>query len=872
VGSPRSPRAFPPEIADACVNAYSLAFQLADHAEENAMAQSLRSFEDEGRMAEESGSWEQVFADLRALGWDEARILDELSAVHVEPVLTAHPTEAKRQTVLEHQRRLYRLGVDLESSMWTRSERRALEEQVAAQIERLWRTGEIYLEKPSLQDERRMILHFLRHIFPRVLPRLHIRLEAAWTAAGFDPRALEGRGPRFTLGNWVGGDRDGHPFVSAAFTEDTLRLFREEALGLLDEHLDALARGLSLSENRQTTPTELIDRGRAWAAELGAAGEQALARNPDEPWRQWVNLMRAALPRGSAPQPGQFTHARELAGALERLAGWLSEAGARRLAAEDVRPILRVVDTFGFHLAVVDIRQNSAFHDEALADLLALGGVEGGAEYASWPSEQRRPILDHELRSRRPLVRKKDVRSEKAQAVLELHERVSAFIDAFGVDGVGALIVSMTRSAEDLLGVHLLAREGGLLRYDEDGQAWLPLEVVPLFETIDDLERAPGILDDYLAHPVVARGIARRAELRNGDAVQQVMIGYSDSGKDGGITSSMWNLHRAQRELARVARGHGVKLRFFHGRGGTIGRGAGPAHRFVRAFPEGSFSGALRVTEQGETIRQKYANPPTAAHHIELYQASALGRRAHDAAGDRDPEELSSLLDTLARTSRARYRELLEHPGFVPFFERATPIDAIEKSRIGSRPSRRPGPRKLENLRAIPWVFAWNQARFVLPGWFGLGSALLALERENPEGFEQLRKAKAEGPGRWPPLHYLISNAATSLATASPKLMRAYGALAADLPESETLMQMIFEEHAATNDALERIYGRPLAEARPNIHRLLTFRSDALEPIHAHQIELLRAWRGAEGADADARVPSLLRTINAIASGLGATG
>ncbi|MGF1509759.1 MAG: phosphoenolpyruvate carboxylase [Myxococcota bacterium] len=874
-GTPTSE--FPDEIAERCVQAYSLAFQLADQAEENAMTQSLRAFEDEGRLDEESGSWEKMLALLKELGHDEARIAEELRQLHVEPVLTAHPTEAKRQTILEHQRSLHRLLVALENSMWTKAERADIEYDLKAEIDRLWRTGEIYLEKPSLIDERRMVLHYLRHVFPEVVPRFERRVRTAWQSAGFDDRKLTDPEslPRVAFGNWVGGDRDGHPFVTAEFTEDTLLLFRKSALELIDQGLERLAIGMSLSENRQKTPPALLERVRSWRTELGSAGEAAVARNPDEPWRQYVNLLRAALPRQSAPAPGQFIHASELLRALRTLQSWLREANVPLLAERDIHPVISLVRVFGFHLAVVDIRQNSAYHDKALAQLLTLARIERGEEYAEWSLEERRALLEREVSSPRPFGRPEDLKDPdgqaEARAMVDLYERLARHVRRFGTEGLGGLIVSMTRSAEDLLAVYVLAREGGLIQRDAGGP-YIPLTVVPLLETIDDLQRAPEIMDRYLSYPIVKASLERQAQSR-GDAipVQQVMVGYSDSCKDGGIVASMWSLNRCQSELNAIADRHGVLMRYFHGRGGTIGRGAGPTHRFVRAMPPGALRTSLRVTEQGETIRQKYANPATAAHHLELLSASLLGRRALDASGAFDPPELVQLMDELCRISRQAYEQLIRADGFVAFFERATPVDAIENSRIGSRPARRPGERKLSNLRAIPWVFAWNQARFVLPGWYGLGSGLMAIKERDENAFEALRRAKSEAH-RWAPFHYLVSNAATAVATASPPLMERYAALANEVPEAGTLFAQVMDEYQRTQTALELIYGAPLAISRPNIHRLITLRSEALAPVHNHQLKLLHAWRRAEGELADRLVPRLLRTINAISSGLGATG
>ncbi len=871
-GEAASEVVFPEDQAEACVQAYSLAFQLLDSAEENATVQQRRVAEDAGDLGQESGSWLQNLRMLAEHGFDAEAIAAALPRVRIEPVLTAHPTEAKRRTVLEHQRRLYRLLVELENTMWTRAERADLELELEAWVERLLRTGEIYLEKPSLCDERRMAVHHLANILPHAIPRVHRALRAAWSEMGFDLGLLEDSSamPRIVFGNWVGGDRDGHPFVTADFTAETLRLFRSEALSLIAEQLEDLAARLSLSENRQPTPRALQDNLQLWSEALGDEGHRALLRNPDEPWRQYANLMRTALPSAdgeTAPPPGRLRTPAELLARLDDLSGWLRAVGAERLVSVDIEPVAVMVRTIGFHLATVDFRQNSAFHDKALAQLLALAGAEGGEDYPSWPLDRRRAWLDAELRSRRPLARPEDTQDE-ARAMFELHQTLDLHKDAFGTEGLGALIVSMTRSAEDLLAVYVLAREGGLL--DREGR--MPLNVVPLFETIEDLSRAPAIMDDYLAHPVVQSSLQKQAELAGREErIQQVMVGYSDSGKDGGIVASMWGLYRAMDALAESGRKHGVRLVFFHGRGGTIGRGAGPTHRFVRALPAKTVQSDLRFTVQGESIRHHFANLATAAHQLELFAACALGTSLTDEARPTDPPALVEAMEALKVESRTAYRALLEHEGFVAFFERATPLDAIESSRIGSRPARRPGQRSLDSLRAIPWVFAWNQARFILPGWFGLGSGLEALAEAQPSAFEALVRAKAE-QSRWAPVHYLVSNAATAFAMTDRDLMARYGALAAEVPQSDALLARLLDEHARTERMLERLYHGPLAEKRPEVHRAARRRSDALRPIHLRQIELLEAWRSADDASRDELTPSLLRTINAIAAGLGSTG
>lgn len=846
--------------------AFSIAFQLATLAEENAAAQHRRARETASGPDAISGSWGRILGSLHDLGLDSVQIADGLGRVHVEPVFTAHPTEAKRATVLEQHRELYLLLVARENQMWTPAEQVDLRRDVKVMIERLWRTGDIFLERPQVTDELRNVIYYLRRVLPDVAPRLDRRLQNAWAATGFDPDVLGPVSslPRLTFGTWVGGDRDGHPFVTADVTASTLQALRTNALDLLDDALMTLGARLSLSDRRQPTPAHLHQWITITAGDLGRQGEQSLARNPDEPFRQAVNLIRARLP-GDSLNP--YATSVELIGDLEQLADALRHIGAERLARHDVDPVIRMAQIFGFQLATLDIRQNSGFHDLALAQLLAAAGVPDGGSYPEWDEARRRAVLEDELRSPRPLVRADACVGDEADAVLGCYRVLRHQIDQHGSEGLGGLIVSMTRNVSDLLGVYVLAKEAGLLELEgETLRCALP--VVPLFETIDDLERSPAILGDFLDHPVTRSTLASSVD----GPIQQVMVGYSDSNKDGGIVASLWGLHRAQQRLEQVSGDAGVGLRFFHGRGGTISRGAGPTHRFLRSLPRGTFSGSLRVTEQGETISQKYANRITAEHQLELLLAGTAGAMFGTGVPTEPVDHLIDAMDRLAAAGRTAYADLLHTDGFVEFFRTATPIDVIEHSSIGSRPARRTGRPTLADLRAIPWVFAWGQARYSLSGWYGVGSAFETLRRDDPDAFAAL-VAHVFG---WPPLHYIISNAATSVQTSEPEVMDWYGNLVADEELRQRFEPRILEERQRTIDVLEEIYGGPLEERRPNIGRSLRVREPGLRMLHGHQIDLIARWRTlrseGDGDQAAALLPSLLSTVNAIAGGLGSTG
>ncbi|MDJ0961701.1 MAG: phosphoenolpyruvate carboxylase [Acidimicrobiia bacterium] len=842
--------------------ALSIAFRLATLAEENASAQHRRRTQAEHGLDAVSGLWGRILSDLVAAGHDAPTIASGIAQTVVEPVLTAHPTEAKRATVLEQHRALYLGLVARENQMWTPAELTAIRRELKADLERLWRTGEIFLERPEVTDELRNIVHYLVRVFPDVIPQLDERLYAAWEAAGFDSDLLGVETlPTVSFGTWVGGDRDGHPFVTAAVTDQTLTELHSKAVTLVDEALATLAIGLSLSDRLNDVPSELTEWIAQTAESLGDSGRRAVERNPQESWRQCVNLIRAQLPGTDGPS---YREAADAIADVMQLREWLVAVGAQRLARRDVDPVIRLLQTFGFHLARLDIRQNSRFHDLAVGQLLHAAGIPDGEGFSDWDESERLRLLESELASPRPLASPEAELGPEAEAVLSCHRVLRRYIDERGSAGLGSLIVSMTRSVSDLLAVYLLAKEAGLAVMDGDGLRCM-LPVVPLFETIDDLDASPGILGDFLAHPITRRTLA--AEATGGrKPSQQVMIGYSDSNKDGGILASQWGLHRAQETLATVATDHGCDVTFFHGRGGTISRGAGPTHRFMRALPPGSMSGSLRLTEQGETISQKYANRITAEHHLELLLAGAAGAAIGTPAMKSTPHQLEPVMDHLAATSRVAYADLLHTDRFIEFFRTATPIDVIERSSIGSRPARRTGRATIADLRAIPWVFSWSQSRFFLSGWFGLGTALAGLAESDDATYRDLLQHVFD----WPPLHYVVSNAATSIMTSDADVMGMYAALVADDGLRGVFLSRILDERQRTIEILEEIYGGPLAERRPNIARTLELRAPALRPLHERQVALIREWRSQP--DDEAKLADLLVTVNAIAGGLGSTG
>src|SRR5579883_402239 len=820
--------------------AISMAFQLLNMAEENTANQVRRMRESSDGPDSEPGTWPYQLRELRKASFTEDDLRRILPRIHVQPVLTAHPTEAKRPAVLERLREIYLMLVERENPTRTPMEQHALRRRMEAAIERLWRTGEIPRERPGVESEIRHTLHYISHVFPDVLQLVSERLRESWEWAF--PGASPPGEPRLTFGSWVGGDRDGHPFVTTAVTRFALESLRECAMAALRGRLEDLADGLSLSQSMQPAPARLREA-------LGPGGG-------DEPWRQWAETMRHRIPHYRGPE--------ELQRDLQLLADSLGEIGAQGVAEAEVAPIQRLAASYGFHGASLDIRQSSVAYAAAVEQLLRVAGIREQG-FARWSESLKRALLDRELNSPRPFAVASAPLPPEAKECMDMLRLIRDWTGRHGFGGIGPLIVSMTRAPSDLLNVYLLAREAGLAVHTSHGLA-SEIAVVPLFETIEDLENSSRVLSEFLAHPMTERTLRhlQQRELR-ARPLQEVMIGYSDSNKDGGILASHWYLRKAQIGLARAAREAGVDLRIFHGRGGTIGRGAGPTPVFLEALPSGSLQGEVRVTEQGEVIAQKYANRLTAAMHLERLLAGVtrwtlMRERFPQLAVESDEE----FFEATARFSRDVYRKLIETEGFVEFFSQATPVDAIEASHIGSRPARRAGKRTIQDLRAIPWVFSWSQSRFNLPEWYGVGGAFERTRRQAPKAWSQCLKSDRA----WPLVSYLLHNIEFSVAAADPGWMSEYAALVEDKAIRERILAMILEEYELTRKMLEELLGPLRDQRRPRMLKAIAIRKKALSQLHREQISLLRSWR----AGNESAFEALLVTVNAIAAGLKATG
>lgn len=867
------------ELTEKHIQLYSLVFQLVNMVEINGAVQNRRQLEDKD-LSSVNGLWANNFKKLKDQGIGEKDIAVRLKDIRVEPVLTAHPTEAKRATVLEHHRELYLLLVQRENSMYTGKEKENIRHNIKQTLYRLWKTGEIFLEKPDVPSELRNIMHYLINVFPEVIPVLDRRMLQAWEDMGFDRQTIYDleAWPKVSFGDWVGGDRDGHPLVTDEVTAETLKTLRLNAIVVIRRKLIDLVKHLSFTASSDSVDTELKERLFDLKNELGARGEEAYSRNRGEAFRQFINMVVTKLPvdtkRGHATEimeyPGCYVNSKQLLIDLKLLQKAMLSYGAKTIAQDDVHATIRAVETFGFYLARVDVRQNSAFHDKAIQQLLEAAGFEK-TDFGNWSEEERVAFLNEELKSNRPFTHQNTKLGPNAEAVVNCLRVLESHIAKYDTDGLGSLIVSMTRSVSDLLAVYILAREAGLNIQTEEGLV-CRLPVVPLLETIEDLENGPDIMKGFLSHPFTQRSIKYIQEKEETPMpVQQIMVGYSDSNKDGGIMASQWNLFKAQSRLYETGKQFDVKIRFFHGKGGSISRGAGPTHYFISALPHSTIAGDLRLTEQGETIAQKYANKVNAEYNIELLVASTAAKAVNSHYTERKPHPQADVLQKLADRSKSHYEALMHEEGFIPFFRQATPIDAIETSKIGSRPAKRTGANSLEDLRAIPWVFSWSQSRFNMTSWYGIGSALNDLKKESAEQYAEFKKALKHDPF----IRYVLTNVDTSLAATDENIIKHYISLVKEDDIREKFSKMFLDELQLTRDMLMDLLEQGIEERRKNHFYSNQLRTSLMETLHKEQVMLLGKWREQKAnndPEAEKTQVQLMLSINGIASAMRNTG
>jgi phosphoenolpyruvate carboxylase len=860
------------------LQAQGIWFQLLSIAEQSTAMRRRREIEIESGYDHLPASFARVVAEAAAAGVPAEEVRSVLQNLKVRPVITAHPTEAKRVTVLEIHRRIYRKLMDLESPRWTPRERRALVGALGNEIELLWMSGELRREKPTVAQEVAWGLHFFSETLFEAVPLLLEKLEDAlhhyYPGERFET-------PRFfQFGSWIGGDRDGNPFVNNEVTRATLHENRLACLKRYRQRLVELTQTLSITAEALPMP-ESFNQQLSRALLQSGDGEAIAARNPGELARQYLTciLRRVDATLGSAqrrgagaPIEGGYATADELAADLRVIEQAFLATDSIALARTYVRPLRHEVETFRFSTVQLDLRENSTVIEKTLVALWR-SRAQDGAELPAPQSPRWKAWLLAELA--RPLDAETSDASRAAlldtlppleAETLQIFGTVREMRRVVDRNAFGAFILSMTHHATDILGVYLLAKEAGLFS-DAAGVESCTLPVVPLLETIDDLRRAPEILRELLAVPMVRRSIRAQG------GVLEIMIGYSDSNKDGGFFASNWELSKAQTKITRLGKELGVTMAFFHGRGGSVSRGGLPAGRAIAALPANSVNARFRVTEQGEVVSFKYANRGTAQYHVELLASSVL---EHTFKSEREEAlvpkgEFDEAMEALSGASRAAYAKFIEQPDLIAYFQAASPLEELSALNMGSRPARRFGARTMQDLRAIPWVFAWAQNRHALTGWYGVGSAIAAfLAVRKERGLELLKRMYEESRL----FRLIIDEVEKTLAQVDLDIARGYAELVADRQLRETVFGQIEHELRLTTQMVLRVSGGgEIAERFPQFRERLARRLPAINQVGRQQIELLRLYRQA-ATDGERRgylVPLLL-SINCIASGFGATG
>jgi len=823
------------EDAYKVTKAFAIYFELTNLAETNHRKRRRRAAQLHADHEPLAGSFRGTLARLKAAGISAQQALEALQKIEVTPVFTAHPTEVARRTVLGKRRNIAGLLEDLDRLPLSRSDAEDLEMQIVAQITALWQTDEVRLSKPSVTDEIRMGLDPYPMTLFDTVPRIYAEMADSFREVyglEFQEREL----PRvLSFGSWIGGDRDGNPFVTAECTRDALQMARNV---IIDHYLHQISKAIDLlsSSIRQVRMSSgLRQRVKEYEALMSSAHARRISEA--ELYRLFLELVEARL-RASRKVPATspaYKDCAEFASDIELLRDSLCENHGSRMVELAIDPLLRAVQTFGFNLHALDIRQHSRILSESLTELAAAASGSINAPAGRGVSERSRETMN------------------TFQTLAHLKQQ-------YPPASIRTFIVSNTQSEQDIFNVVRLAAVCGLsVGRNGDDPGLMP---VPLFESIEALRSSAAVMRRLWDSREYAR------LLNSWGRSQEVMLGYSDSNKDGGMFTSTWELHKAHHALHQTARECGVNLRLFHGRGGTVGRGGGPTHAAILAQPAGDFSGQIRITEQGEVLNWKYSDPVLAEWNLELMIAASLEALARPEASQAQDSRWHDGMESMSQSAFAYYRKhIAENPDVLLYFEQATPINELENMQIGSRPARRGQSRCLEDLRAIPWVFGWMQSRHAVPAWFGVGHAIETFVAQSPGNAELLRQMMAQ----FPLFSELVRNVELAMAKADLTIARLYAGLVEDKNIRDRVFALLEEEFLRTRQALLSITGEDeLLEGNVVLYRSIRLRNPYVDPMSMVQVDLLRRKRA--GENTDTLNYALGATINGIAAGLHNTG
>ena len=828
------------------VRAFSAYFGLVNMAER---VHRIRRRTDRLRAREsQPGGLRDVLAELKSAGISADDVEEAILGSVVEPVMTAHPTEAVRRTLLRKEQRIARLLMDrAHQGTLTPEELEANEEKVILEIATGWQTEEQLHTKPTVGDEVEHVLFYLSDVIYRIVPALHDELRRAFKMAFGREISLDAPVARFA--SWVGGDMDGNPAVGADTIRTTLARHLELVIERYRREIEELFGHLSQSSSRITATDGVHALIASYKKDFPEAYDTIPERYLEMPYRLALQGIHARLGATRDEGGSRYRSPDEFAADLQVLSASLDDQRGQKAGLKLMERLLSRVETFGFHLAHLDCRQDAEVHRRVIGELL------GDADFSERTREERTNLVTSALQSGAIEEDSGAEPSDEALSTLAVFDALQSARERHGDDAVGTFVISMAQGPDDALAVLALARAGGCV--DEDGR--VPLDIVPLFETVDDLKRGPEVLASLAANETYAEHLAQRG------GKQLVMLGYSDSNKDGGITASRWALQKGQAAMVEAAAATAMRVSFFHGRGGSASRGGSKPRAAFMAAPKGAIAGRARTTEQGEVIHDKFGLRGNALRTLELMLGATIQRMA---TGDSPPTPDArwvDAMDTMSTASRAHYRTFVhDDPDFPELFRSMTPIDVIERLRIGSRPAKRRAMRGVGDLRAIPWVFAWTQARVILPGWYGVGTGLAAIEAEH--GMEVLR-SMLQG---WPFFNTFISDIEMVLAKADMDIAARYAKLAGAV--GERMFPIILEEFERTAALVLRIREEEaLLDGDPTLQRSIRLRNPYVDPMSFVQVDCLGKWR-AGGRTDESLERLLVETVRGIARGLRNTG
>ena len=834
-----------PALALQVIRSFSTYFQMVNTAEKVHRIRRRREYLlDVGLY--QPGGFEDTLVKLKAAGVDLDALQKLIDSLHVEPVFTAHPTEPTRRTMLRKEQQIVKHLVDLLNPTMTPQERHVSLENIRLLITTGWQTDEHPSEQMTVADELEHVLFFVTDVLYRAMPPFYEDIEIAINRI-YGEETKDVNVPVIVrFASWVGGDMDGNPNVNAKTIRATMARQRSLILDLYYNECASLSAKLSQSTDRITVSEELKSKIEEYHGVFQNAWHAVPARHRDMPYRVFLRLVQQRLQTTYDDDIFPYEHVAQFRADIQLIADSLEANKGRHAGLFAVRRLLRRIDTFGFHLVTLDVRQDAEVHREVIGECL------GEEEWAEWPAEKRAARLVDAIRSKETLPATLSTLARKTVAVFQA---ISFCRRKYGPKAIGPFIVSMTQGADDILSVLLLAQWGDL--HDKHGN--VPLDMAPLLETVDDLHRGPEILNALLSTDLY------REHLDGRHNRQMVMIGYSDSNKDGGLASARWALQNAQVTLVNAVESHGVELTLFHGRGGTISRGGSKTHTAVLGAPPGTVNGYLRVTEQGEIINEKYGLRGIALRTLEQVTGSVALATAMPHHRGNDKPEWHDMMDVIAAESRRAYRKLVyDTPDFYDYFRLATPIDLIERMRIGSRPASRRSRSGIQNLRAIPWVFSWTQSRCMLPGWYGIGTGLArAAEQFNDKDFREMF-------AEWYFMRALTADAEMVLAKADLGITKQYSELAG--PLHDEFFPIIEREYELTRDLILKYSDHnTLLEGDVTLQRAIMLRNPYVDPMSLMQVDLLARWRTSNYQD-QKLLDALLASVNGIAQGLQNTG